>query len=485
MAMKKTIIFSLLFLTTFGLSVQEAPPKQLKDFGVFKSILFKKEGHLDLHVNQRNIKTAFDFAERSLNSSRSLLDQYKVYALTLSVIQCGHTQIYPTKEVYREWLATRNSLPIDLILVGRHLITNELEVNDLVQYKTEHDMNKPFVPTGAEILMIDGKTVEEMMDEMGLFISSDEGDDAFKYFQAQYLFDFYHHLALPYQSSNIPVTYSYKGDTVKLELPTGTAPVFTMNRRLALSSLAAANEDKNMGEFEITQGVGYFRFKSFKSSYGKEFTAFLENSFRKLKDRKVDRLIVDLRGNTGGVMQYEFMKYIVGPEVYLGKYIIEKPKSGIENKHIKKFSADYIKHKRSSRIQKKLIRRNEFDDGKVFTEELSSSLIYEGDIVVITDEGTFSSAAILACHLKTLAHAKIAGRPAGGSFYKGNAGTLTVVLPYSKLHFYVNPNTYFSHLEDGTIINNLKDPDIFLDAVLLDEDKRDNFYFLGAKKGFE
>lgn len=480
----KHLVFVILILV-LGLSIKDAPSQQLKDFHVFKEIILKKEGILDLHVSKKEVNTAFNFAEKSLGLSKSLLDQYKVYALTLSVIQCGHTQIYPTKEIYREWLATRSSLPVDLIFIGRHLVSHKLDPEDLAQYKIEHGFEKQAIPTGAEILMIDNKSVEQMMDEMGLFISSDEGDMAFKYFQAQYIFDFYHHLALPYMVDSVGVIYVSNGDTVKTTLPTGTAPIFTMNKRLVKSSVESSNEDANFGEFQIKQGAGYFRFKSFKASYGKKYSEFLKNSFEKIKSRKVKQIIIDLRGNTGGVMQYEIMNYFVGPDVTLGRYVVEKPKKGIENKYIKKINTDYSKHKRSSRLQKKLIRRGEFDNGKVVTDAVDESLIYNGPIVVITDEGTFSSAAILACHLKTLAHAQIIGRPAGGSFYKGNAGTLTAILPHSKLRFFVNPNTFYSQISEDRLDPTIKYPSIYLDELIIDENKRDQYYYREAKKAFE
>ena len=90
-------------------------------------------------------------------------------------------------------------------------------------------------------------------------------------------------------------------------------------------------------------------------------------------------------------------------------------------------------------------RKGKFNNGTVLSESVDVSLIYEGEIVLITDEGTFSSAAILACYLKSMKNAKIIGQRAGGSFYRGNAGTITLKLPHSKLQIFVNPNTFYSH----------------------------------------
>jgi len=136
-------------------------------------------------------------------------------------------------------------------------------------------------------------------------------------------------------------------------------------------------------------------------------------------------------------------------------------------------------------MQKRLQRKAVFDNGTIKTKSVQEHLIFDGEIVVITDEGTFSSASILACHLKTLANAKIIGRTAGGSFYIGNAGTLILELPKSKLKMFVNPNTFYSHLERAEDPFIIKQPDLVLNPLILDKKKLDAYYFKQAKNAFK
>lgn len=478
------------FLLSFALlsaSSGSSISKQLNDFKVFKSVLLSKEGTIDLHISKSTLEKALSYAEKNLGQQHSILEQYKIYALTLSVIQCGHTQIHPNREVFREWLKARNALPIDYYLIGKKLIVNKTLNEDELEFKKEYPDRKSrkTVPAGAEILKLDHLTIPQMMDEMGLFMSSDENGVDFKYFQAKQLFEFYRNLALPFHKDSVHLQYAFKGDTNELYLLTGRAPVYTINARLQKSSVEFDKHSQNMGEFKIAQGTGFFRFYSFKVSSGKKYEAFLKQSFEQLKKRKVKRLIVDLRGNTGGAMQYSLMRYFVGEGVYLGRYVIEKPKQGVENIHLKKIQADYLRHKRGTRIQKRQIRRGKFDNGRVMTTAVDSSLVYKGTIVVITDEGTFSSAGILACHLKSLCRAKIVGRAAGGSFYSGNAGTLALELPNSQLTVYVNPNTFYGHLTPPSDPFLIKQPDVELNRIIIDPKKQDDYYFKAAKNAFK
>jgi C-terminal processing protease CtpA/Prc len=96
----------------------------------------------------------------------------------------------------------------------------------------------------------------------------------------------------------------------------------------------------------------------------------------------------------------------------------------------------------------------------------------------VTDEGSFSASSILACHLKTLAKAKIVGQTAGGSFYAGNAGTLKAKLPYTGFHLYVNPNTFYTHLtlENGVDPSKIKKPDYVIEPINPKIKKLDAWY---------
>ena len=478
-------LFTLLFLSSSG---RHSLSQQKKDLSVFKKVILTKESRLDLHIAKDSILYYFKELDKIFAKKQSKLNQFKYFGKALSKIQCGHTQIQPNKTLFKEWLHSRNSLPIDYYLIGKRLVTNEIHSDDLTalrEGKSDYQLKKK-IESGTEILALDGETIETMMNEIGEFLSSDENSIDFKYFQAGQLFEFYRHIASPFTKDSIEVVYLNKaGDTSSLYFLTGTAPVHTINKRLAKTEEQYAKNESNLGEFAIVNHKGFFRFRSFAMSSGPRYEAFLKRSFKKIKTKNIHDLIVDLRGNTGGVMQYSFMRYIVGENVKLGRYIVGKPKKTFENSHIKKFDAGYYKHRAISKKQARLKRAGKFNDGIVLTKEVDTSLIFHGNIIVITDEGTFSAAAMLACHLKTLANAKIIGRRAGGSFYSGNAGTLLVKLPYSKLQLFVNPNSFYSQLTEAENNLTIKEVDIEYSPIIIDYKERDLFYLKKAVTAFD
>ncbi|NRA11388.1 MAG: S41 family peptidase [Crocinitomicaceae bacterium] len=472
------ILMSSMYVTTVS--------KQQEDYNVFSTVLTQKEGVIDLHSDKDSIQYYLKDLKSKLNSEKSLLEQFKLYSIVIEKLHGGHTKIMANNKVKTEWLRERNSLPFDMYLIGRHLVVGELADEDQ-EALDEKGAGPYWMEPGSEIISIDDRTVPEMMLEMGKYISSDEGSMDFKYYQASQMFDFYRHLALPFDKDSIPVKFiSLQNDTIEAVYKTGSAPVHSMNNRLVMLSGEYYASEQNHGKFKILRNkYGYFRFKSFTSSNGADYEYFLEQAFKKLSERKINKLVVDLRGNTGGVMQYSFMKYLVGKGVNLGKYIIEKPNTRKNRKYVNKINIHYLRHTLMSYQQKKKMERGSFNEGIQETESLDTNLIYKGKIVVITDEGTFSSAAILACHLKTLSKAKIIGRPAGGSFYAGNAGTLLVKLPQSGFLIAINPNTFYSHLEREGDPGAIKQPDLYLSPLIIESSDRDQFYFKKAISLFE
>ena len=461
---------------------------QLVDFDIFKQVIISKEGTLDLHVSADSIYSAMKTLEKELSQELSLIDQYKNYTSTLALIECGHTQIHPTKELFREWLAERNSLPIDYYLQGKKLYVGKITSEDasLIYEGKPKSERKKKIAQGSEIISIDSFSVNQMMDLISPLLSSDENGMDFKYFQASELFEFYRHMSSPFTKDSIEVSYVNESDTVQLYFLTGTAPVYSINSRIQKAAVDFKSMESDYGKFKIINSkYAYFRFKSFKVSAGKYYELFLDRSFQKIRTRGLDKVIIDLRGNTGGVMQYSLMRYFAGKGVYLGRYVIQKPKSGKTDKHIRKWNMDYRRHKHASKLQKRLRGTQQFNNGEVRTGDIDPEKVYQGQIVVITDEGTFSSASILTCQLKTICKAQIVGRPAGGSFYRGNAGTLKVKLPHSKFKLFVNPNTFYSHLAISDDPSAIKQPDYLITPSFLEPGKMDNYYIQRAMKAFQ
>jgi len=482
------LVFLVLPALSFVSGSKSSVQKQLKDYQVFEKVLTTKEGRLDLHQSADSMYLYLSMLKSDLSEEQTLIDQFKSYSKTIAKLGCGHTQIHPTHRLLQEWVLQENSLPLDFVIQGKKLYTNRLRSDDymVVNMRGSNAKRVKSIKGNYEVLSLNHKDFPQMMREISPYISSDEDGMEFKYHQVGELFSFYRHLSDPYDADSIEMTYVKSSDTITTYLKLGNAPINSINYRLQKATAEDVEKQKEIGSFTIEKNnVAVFRFRSFTSCSGSLYNQFLERSFQKIKSKEIKKVVVDLRGNTGGVMQYTLVSYFIGEDVDLGRYVVEKPKKGIETRHLKKRNGDYRRHKWMSRVQRFRQWTDSFDDGIVHSDPVDESLVFDGEVVVITDEGTFSSAAILACHLKTLANAKLIGRPAGGSFYRGNAGTIIAVLPNSKFRLLVNPNTFYSQLERVDDPFTIKQPDLLLEPGYIAPRKMDDYYIDAAIESFD
>lgn len=461
---------------------------QVKDYNVYLGTLLKKEGMPDIHIPMDSIRFNLEKLQEEIQTKRSQIDLFKLYSSTTAMIQCGHTQVQPSNNVLKEWVGKKNSLPVDYILVGKKLFTqkNQSEDKKVINNGKTLLQQKRTIPPNCEIISIDSIKVEEMMQTIANYVSSDEDGMDFRYYQVSQLFEFFRYIAYPRQQDSTQVVYVSRKDTVKTYLYNGYPPLKSINKRLKDFETNVNKGYNDFGKFSIQKGkYGYFKFVSFSKSKGLKYEEFLKKSFETLQKKKIKYLMVDLRGNTGGQIQYSLMRYFVGADIKLGKYDVLKPKKIFENLHIKKRNKFYFSHRLLTFVYKHKKKKHPEFDGTIHTAKVDEKLIYKGKIIVITDEATFSAGSVLACHLKTLCKAKIVGHTAGGSFYKGNAGTLMVVLPKSKFTFVVNPNTFWTHLADNPDSQSIKIPDHMIDPIYPGMKKKDDWYLNKVTKFFK
>ena len=160
----------------------------------------------------------------------------------------------------------------------------------------------------------------------------------------------------------------------------------------------------------------------------------------------MEYLVVDLRENTGGYVQYNFLTSLF-PEKQvdtLGQFLITKNDKPTYKKHIVRDKHFRILRKAKRKVKKYEKKYDRDYKGIVLFEELGREKVFSGKIIVITNEATFSAASILAADLKNIYGAKIIGSEAGGIFYTGSTGNISVELPHSNFKITFNPVYYRS-----------------------------------------
>ena len=464
--MNHLLSFLFLLVSIVGSAQKTANPaselkQQQKDFAIFKSGLSLIESKMDRHISMDSIQSFLSATENTFNSEvLSPIEEFKLYARCIDLIESGHTQAVPNKKVLVEYFRKAKSLPFDLIMVNKHLYVNGYATqskNARVKRNKSEELAK-----GAEIIAIDGKSIAEWMLLIGEFIGSDEDDPSFEYTVAGQLFDFYRFLATETHTDRLEVDVVFKKDTTRESILLTYPPLKLADTRFKAIEKQHEKDRRTPGKFKfIGNDVGYFRFTTFDEAIGNQYSEFLKKSFKKIKKKKqVKTVVIDLRGNGGGNVQTELMSYFLEKPQEVGSYKIVKRLKKSERKHIKKNDHYYRLYKKNLRRFKRFEKKHPGYDGQLISYPVDTSLIYRGNVIVLTDEGTFSAASLLASQLKTLRDAQIMGSRAGGSFHVCNAGTLTYVLPNSGIKFVLNPNACASTLDLKSIDPAVKEVDV-------------------------
>jgi hypothetical protein len=163
------------------------------------------------------------------------------------------------------------------------------------------------------------------------------------------------------------------------------------------------------------------------------YKKFYKRSFKYLKKNKLDKLIIDLRGNGGGFLlnPSELLSYLIPEPDYVEVWREKKPiliKKAIVGTPWVRFTERYFHW--LPNVEKIKNDDNLFELKIKFKPK--KRYAYKGKVVVLTDGGTFSAASLIAAYLKKYKRATFIGQETGG----GEAGCSAFLMPQIEL-----PNT--------------------------------------------
>ncbi|MAJ71057.1 MAG: hypothetical protein CBB67_012230 [Alteromonadaceae bacterium TMED7] len=213
---------------------------------------------------------------------------------------------------------------------------------------------------------------------------------------------------------------------------------------------AGAGQEDNELTF-ITPQVAYLRVESFDVDTEQgAYDAFINESFKQIRQQKAQTLIIDIRGNTGGQSDAgaQIIQYLTDKPVPQGFVAIEK------------LNSDTIGWFGYRGEPGEVIELSVESDGMI--EPVAPSLQFKGDVWGVIDRMSYSAAILFATTIQDNQLGKLMGEPTGG--YANQTGNLTP--------FYL-PNTRLLMLAPGRYIvrpsgNKAKQP-VMPDVRLTDD----------------
>lgn len=391
---KNLLIFFILFSTkVFG---QTFTPTE-----IHADLAFLKERIEEIHPNpykfieQNRFQAIYDSlyqVERSLTVKQTF-----THFLNLTrALQCGHTSILVDERLIRPNNVNPQFLPIDIVIFDEKVyVSRNLSENNLLI-------------KGTEILEIEDIPIPKLLKNLTKY-TFQNGDGQNADVTSYYLQRNFRRLLYLFLDEQDELHLKVRLDSEAKTIIVKTQPLAYLREMEAeRNPIKNAEFYKNIYLTELDAKTDILRIRSFDGNEFENgnFRTEIANIFKKIAQKQSKNLIIDVRNNAGGGLDY-------ADEIL--KYLLKKP---------------YQKYQISStsavRQKKKSYEASRF-------YEPANNYKFDGNVYVLVNEGTFSTAVYLAAHLQSQQVGICIGTTCGGAADGSSAGNFTsFVLPNTK-----------------------------------------------------
>lgn len=408
-----------------------APADLRKDYIILREILEKFHPALYWYTSRDSMDYYFNRYYNAINDSMTRQEfGFQILAPITTMIHCGHTSFNYPKQYNRQIREhAQPSFPLFMkIWPDTMVITRNLNKKDSVLKK------------GTIITSINGLNEKILTDTLFRYMPTDGYADNVNYVRLSAAFPYYHRNIL-----GLSKMYSIRYIDSLGKDRTTEVPVFDPSTDSLLKAfIHSRNKQVNPDE----KPEKWARIRSLKINYadsvavmeinsftGGRLPVFFKKSFRKLRRKHIENLVIDIRGNGGGnVSNYTALtRYIRATDFKVCDTMYANHNS---LDHYKK----YFKAGLFNSLLLFFVTRREAD-GKYHFRYWEKHEFhprrknhFSGKVYVLINGPTFSASTLFASAVKGQSNVTLLGEEAGGGWY-GNSGIRIpdVVLPHTGL----------------------------------------------------
>jgi peptidase S41-like protein len=388
-----------------------------RDFTFFKSILQENYPSLYRYTDKSTLDKKFDSCYATLNDNTTDLEFLKIIKFLFSAIKDGHLYCGPSPQLRQYMNNEANLFPLKIQFIGKACyLASSGYIN---------------IPAGTEIISLDHKPVNRLRTDLFKYIVSDGNIETKKYHTLNYAFPYYY-LTVFGMRPDFEMVYKIKNGTqktIKLNAVKGKdIPKDTEN-----------GEPQNLLNLKFRNDIAVLTIKTFDSAQlvesGKYFRAFLQSAFEEIKQRKIKKLIIDLRGNSGGRDLYGSLlyTYLTNREFAYYKYLATATKSlPYEQFEINNSSYNHLNPAMldSVDVHRLLLKNTAHPNLRILQPNKSN---FTGQVWFLIDGLSFSATAEFCSIAKSNHRGKFIGEETGGGYYGNTCMQIDTVLPNTKM----------------------------------------------------
>lgn len=335
-------------------------------------------------TDKASVDKKFDSCYATIDQQTNQTSFYTTIKYVLSALGDGHLSSKASPGM-RDIFEAQTYFPLSLIFL---------------QQGVYNFCNHPLIPRGAQIISINGVTIQAIRERLYPYMVSDGTIKTSRNWMLNGSFWFYYYLVYGNQQT-FAVGFKLPGGNIQ------TASINAEQRRNFLCSAYEFLQTVDLLDLSYPEkNVAVLTIRTFSQQVlteaGKDFDAFLDSSFRSIKQKDIRRLIIDLRGNGGGADVY-------GAHLY--SFLTNKPfryYQELETKERKLTSADHP----NLALQK------------------PADTHYDREVLFLINGLTFSAAAEFCAIAKSNKRGNFIGEETGGGYYGNTSGGfIDTVLP--------------------------------------------------------
>ena len=390
-----------------------------KDFAIMRSSLEEGSPSLYRYKSKEEISRLFDSVNKSFTHPQTIFRFHKTISQLLAGICDGHTKTFlPPAIMGNIYYAQKTLLPLELRFFGKEALVYR-------NYTSEN------IQEGARIISINAVPMPELIERLMKRISSDACNTAYK--SKKLDGEFKYMLITEFEAANsFEVVFAdkeNKSTTVKLK-----AISFNETRKALAEkyeSSQSASENYTV-RYDDLLSVAFLDINSFAKEKGNKYENFLDETFRTIKEKNIQKLVIDVRDNGGGRDENAAL---------LLSYTAKGPFKFYERRLMnhKRFSFLKYTDDKKLNLMLKFYHKEKTEDGYLLSLKWDKRInkpapyAFTGKIFILVNGNTFSSAAAFVNNADHFTDAVFVGEECGGA-YPGDSGVVvTVTLPETGL----------------------------------------------------
>jgi C-terminal processing protease CtpA/Prc len=383
-----------LYLKTKKYSIDELK----QDLNYLVEQLEQNHPQLYRYISKEKFYGLIDLSMQSIDSELTVEEYFNMIAPIIESIKCSHTGIRLPENYQKGIHSSGNFLPLKLLLTGNKA------------FCISNYSNSEILP-GNEILSINNISIQNIKEKLYKYVPSDGDNETTKDYKLNHNFNSYYFLI---DNSN----------TFEIEYLNSDTKLKTSVKACKYSEVNENNEvarDEMPIEFFLSKEnkVGRLTVKSFMIGDINKYIQKMDGIFQLLHNEKIQNLILDLRGNSGGhpIFAAQLLSYLTDKEfTYFER-----------NNDVKEFEPLYNKMQ-PNKIQ------------------------FEGNIYVFVDGGCLSATGHFISLLKYHTNAIFIGEELGSTF-SCNDFSVKVTSPNTKIEANIPRTTFETAIDEKEKMN--------------------------------